>query len=217
MAGDEGDVVAERPQAVADRLEELVVIAAREIRSADRAPEQHVTHEGDLRRLVHEHDMARRMAGAVHHVEGRVAEAHRLAVGQPAVGHERLVDGEIILGARLRQPLDQEQVVLVRPLDLDAIVLGHGTGGRGVVDMAVGQQDLGDLDALLVDRLLEHVEVAARIDGGALHGFVAPHDGAVLLERGDGGDHDLEHASDLMPPVGGWKGVCCNSLRYRWQ
>ena len=59
--------------------------------------------------------------------------------------------------------------------------------------MAVGQQHLGDLDALLGDRLLQHVEVAARIDGGALHGLVAPDDGAVLLERGDGGDHDLEH------------------------
>jgi hypothetical protein len=40
-------------------------------------------------------------------------------------------------------------------------VLGHGAGRRGVVDMAVRQQDLGDLDALLVDRLLQHVEIAA--------------------------------------------------------
>ena len=106
-----------------------------------------------LRGLVHEHDMARRVAGAVHDVEGEVAEAHRLAVAQPAVGHERLVDREVVLGARVRQALDQEQVVLVRALDLDAVMLGHGAGGRGVVDMAVGQQHLGDLDALLVDRL----------------------------------------------------------------
>ena len=47
-----------------------------------------------------------------------VAEAHRLAVRQPAVGHERLVDREIVLRARVRQALDQEQVVLVRALDL---------------------------------------------------------------------------------------------------
>ena len=83
--------------------------------------------------------------------------------------------------------------------------------------MAVGQQHLGDLDALLVDRLLEHVEVTARIDGGSLHGLVAPDDGAVLLERGDGSDHDLEHPFDLMPPAGGWKGVCWMPLRHRWQ
>ena len=85
-----------------------------------------------------------------------------------------------------------------------------------MVDMAVGQQHLGHLDALLADRLLQHVEVAARIDGGAFHGFVAPYDGAILLERGDGSDHDFEHSSDLMPPVGRWKGVCWASLLHRW-
>ena len=74
--------------------------------------------------------------------------------------------------------------------------------------MAMGQQDLRHLDALLGDRLLQHVEVAARVDGGAFHGFVAPDDGAVLLERGDGGDQDLEHGTDLMPPALAWKGVC---------
>src|SRR5262249_57774626 len=99
-------------------------------------------------------------------------------------------------------------VVAVRALDLDAIVLGHGAGGRGVVDMAVREQDLGDLDALLGDRRLQPIEVAARIDGGALHGFVTPSDRAVLLERGDGGDHDLDHVPDLMPPAGAGKGVC---------
>jgi len=36
---------------------------------------------------------------------------------------------------------------------------------RGMIDMAMGQQDLDDLDSLLVDRLLQHIEVAARIDG----------------------------------------------------
>ena len=43
--------------------------------------------------------MARRVAGAVHDVESLVAEAHRLAVGQPAVGHERLVDREAVFPA----------------------------------------------------------------------------------------------------------------------
>ena len=110
--------------------------------------------------------------------------------------------------AGVRQPLDQEQVVLVRPLDLDPVMVGHGAGRRGVVDVAVGQQHLGHRDALLGDRLLQPVEVAAGIDGGAFHGFVAPDDGAVLLERGDGGDQDLEHGTDLMPPAAAWKGVC---------
>ena len=86
----------------------------------------------------------------------------------------------------------------MRALDLHAVMLGHGAGGRGMVDMAMGQQHLGDPDALLVDLLLQHVEVAARIDGGAFHRLVIPDDGAILLERRDGGDQDLEHGTDVM-------------------
>ena len=207
MARDEGDIVPQRPQLLADRMEQLVVIAARKIGTADRAAEQHVAHEGHLGRAIDEHDVARRMAGTVHDVQSEVAQGHLRTVVQPAIRNERLVERKVVLGARLGQRLDQEQVVLVGALDLDAVVLGHGAGGRGMVDMAVCQQDLGDLDSLLGNRLLQHVEVAARVHGGALHGLVAPDEGAVLLKRRDGGDHDLEHGIDLMPPARQWKGV----------
>ena len=51
------------------------MIAERKVGASDRAAEQHVADEGDLGGLVHEHDVARRMAGAVHDVEGEVARA----------------------------------------------------------------------------------------------------------------------------------------------
>ena len=184
------------------------MVAARKVRAADRTPEQHIADERDPGRLVHEHDVPRCVARTVHDVERLVAEADGLAVLQPAVGHERLVDREVVLGARLGQPLDQKQVVPMGALDLDAVVLGHRARGGRMVDMAVGQQDLGDLDALLVDRLLQHVEVPAGIDGGTLHGLGTPDDGAVLLERRDGRDHDLQHGTDVMAPAAAGKGVC---------
>jgi hypothetical protein len=59
----EGDVVAEREEALADRGEQLRVVAAREVGAADRAREQHVADEGEARGRVHEHDVARRVAG----------------------------------------------------------------------------------------------------------------------------------------------------------
>ncbi len=46
MAGDEGDVVPERPELLADRPDEQLVIAARQVRAPDRAPEQHVADDG---------------------------------------------------------------------------------------------------------------------------------------------------------------------------
>ena len=39
----------------------------------------------------------------------------------------------------------------------------------------------------------QHVQVTTWIDDGATHGFIAPNDGAVLLERGDGNGFVLEH------------------------
>jgi len=57
-----------------------------------------------------------------------------------------------------------------------------------MVDVAVGEQDLLDLDAEPRGRIHQHVDVAAGIDEGALHGFAAPEQGAVLLEGGDGDD-----------------------------
>src|SRR5512138_542512 len=45
VAADERDVVAERPQLVADGVDQGVVAAAREIGAADRAGEQHVADQ----------------------------------------------------------------------------------------------------------------------------------------------------------------------------
>jgi hypothetical protein len=125
---------------------------------------------------VHEHDMAGRVAGAVHDIESEIAQRYLLAALQPAIGDEGLVGREVVLAAGTGQALDQEQVVAVGALDLDPVVVGHGAGGRGMVDMAVGQQDFRHLDALLGDCFLQHVEIAARVDRGALHGLVAPDD-----------------------------------------
>lgn len=45
MARDEANVVAEREQSLADRADQLVVVAAREVGSTDRTLEQDVTYE----------------------------------------------------------------------------------------------------------------------------------------------------------------------------
>src|SRR5438132_1321808 len=65
VAGHELDIVAERPEASGDRLDQLGVVAAREIRPPDGALEQHVAHLGELRLAVEEDHMARRVPRAV--------------------------------------------------------------------------------------------------------------------------------------------------------
>jgi len=73
MAGNEGRVVAHRPQFVDDRADELLLVAAREIPAPDRAAEQDVADQRQIRIPVVEDDMAGRVPGAVADREGQLA------------------------------------------------------------------------------------------------------------------------------------------------
>ena len=64
------------------------MIAALEVGAADRALEQNVADQRQLRRRMMEDDMARRVAGAVADGEFQLADGHRVAVGQPAIRGE---------------------------------------------------------------------------------------------------------------------------------
>jgi hypothetical protein len=78
----------------------------------------------------------------------------------------------------------------VRPLDRNAEVLLQLRRAAGVVDMAVGQQDLLDRDAGLLNRAEDARKIAAGIDHGAALRRVVEDERTVLLkerDRNDGG------------------------------
>src|SRR5690348_9935821 len=79
-------VVAERPQARGDRIDELLMIAARQIAAPDGTCEQDVTDERDLRIVMEEHDMAGRVSRTMAHAERRLADRHFVAVLEPPAG-----------------------------------------------------------------------------------------------------------------------------------
>ena len=89
VAGDEGGVVAQRPEPPGDRVDQVLMVAHREIGAADRALEQDVADDRELRGGMVEDDMAGRVAGAMIDVEGQLADRHLIAIDQPAVGFER--------------------------------------------------------------------------------------------------------------------------------
>ena len=62
VAGDELDIVAERPEALADGADQGGVVAAREVGAADRALEQHVADDRQMRGRVMEDSSLRRLA-----------------------------------------------------------------------------------------------------------------------------------------------------------
>src|SRR5215207_6869255 len=90
VAGNEGRLAAHRPEALRDGFDQLLVIAHREVPPSYRPFEQHVADDRKVRFRMMEDDMAGRVAGAVAHVEGQIANRHRVAVIQPTVRLERL-------------------------------------------------------------------------------------------------------------------------------
>jgi len=88
----------------------------------------------------------------------------------------------------------------VRPLDGDAAELLLELGrARGVIDVAVSEEDLLHRHAGFGDGRLDAVEVAAGVHHRAALAGLVPDQGAVLLERRDGDDRGLQgHVAALF-------------------
>src|SRR3546814_18414436 len=83
--GQKDGVVAQGPEFLSDRREELLLIAAREVGAADRALEQYVADDRELRWLVVKDDMPRRVPRTVDDVEGPPPDTPRADVVPPAI------------------------------------------------------------------------------------------------------------------------------------
>ncbi len=93
------------------------MVAAREVGAADRAAEQDIPHLGEPRLAMEEDHMAGRVAGAVDHLEGGLAELDRVAVRQPPVRYETPRARHAPVRGRVFDALDPEEVVRVGTLD----------------------------------------------------------------------------------------------------
>src|SRR5205085_8150954 len=99
---------------------------------------------------------------------------------------------DAVLLAILLEPVDPEQIVLVRALDGDAKLFGEHAGLAAMVDMAVGEQDLLDRYAGLGGGRFEPRQVAAGIGESAAHRLGAPDQAAILLQRRDRQDRGAQ-------------------------
>ena len=132
-----------REQSVANRIQQVPVIAAGEIRTPDRALEQHVPdlHQAGLG-LV-EDDVARGMAGAVDDLQGRCRRGRPDRRG-PATARDRRAPPS-------RRPnilawsgscVEQKGVIPVRAQHRHPQPLRQLDGAAYMVDVTMGQQDL---------------------------------------------------------------------------
>jgi len=197
MAGDEDRVVAHGPQPLSDGVHQLRMVAAGKVGAADGAGEEHVAHQGQLARAVEEDHVARGVAGAVQHLQGLAPHLHAVAALEPAVRGEAAHVGEAEHFGLLGHAVDPEPVVHVGPFHRNG-QLGRQFGdAAGMVDVAVGHQDLFQGDAVLLGRGQDAGQVAPRVHRGSPHGLGAPQQGAVLFEGSDR-DDGVVHGASLV-------------------
>ena len=180
MSRNEGNVVTQRPELRDNGFDESVVIAAREIRSADRSLENHITDGGELRRLVEEDDVSRRVPRAVAHGQCLLTDGDGVMTVEPAIGCEG-TGVDAVFFARFLYLINPELIFRMRPFDGKVEAFREFGDAAGMIDMSMGNEDFLQRHAVLFDRAQDVVQIAAGIDHRRLVRFGAPQDGAVLL------------------------------------
>jgi hypothetical protein len=145
------------------------------------------------------------------HFERFVADLHRIALLQPAIRFEFLGLPETETACLRWQLLDPVAVAFMRAFDRQFETPGKFCRRTGVIDVRMSQQDLCQLYPVLLHAGEDFLQVTARIDDRAVHGFSAPDDRAVLLERGDRNDEYLQ-AHERLPSPPGWSARGCTRI-----
>jgi len=158
------------------------VIAPRKIRSSDGALEEHIAHLRQLARRMMKYHMPRRMPRAMQDIKLDLTEGHLVTILEPTVRRKALHRRKAEHLALLRHAVDPEAVLLMRTFDRHTRLLGQGGDGTGMVDMAMGDENLGQRQPFRRQRLLDAPDIAAGIDNGRLTGALAPKNGAILFE-----------------------------------
>ena len=141
--------------------------------------------------------MAWCMAGAMAHLQRVLAESDGVTVMQPTRGCEWARRGETIVSGGLRQAINPKLIAFVGADDGQAQLFSQIGCAAGVVNVGVREPDLLKRHAQLFASGFQQGQIATGIDDGALHGFIAPDDGAVLLEGGNGDGFVLKHVEML--------------------
>ena len=129
-----------------------------------------------------ENNMAGRVAGAVIHIECKIADRYRIAILQPTIRLKRFrihpVFAAII--AELRNP---EAILLMRAFNGHAEFPGQNSRLAAMIKVAMGEEDFLNRHAVLRSSSFELVEITTRISKGTAHSFSAPDQAAILLQR----------------------------------
>ncbi len=176
-----------------DGADQRGAVAAGKVGASHRTVEQHVAHEREALIGRDEHDAAGRMAGAMQHIQGEVADSDLFALRQPSIGRD--VAAHSRCRRRGRSPSDDR--ARGRSASCGPSI---GTPSSSLSSAAPPAWSIwpcvrrifSTFTPFRGDGVADAFEIAARIDHGAHLGPVGPQQGAILLERRDRDDGGAE-------------------------
>ena len=185
VAGEHFGFVGQGQQAGLDGVDDLAGVAAGQVSAADAAGKERVAGDEQLERGKVEADGALGVAGRVQNLCREAFEADDEAVGEILVGRGGFRGGRAEPAGLSVHYLELGQVVLVHEDGCAGEAL-ELEGAAYVVNVAVGDEDLLELEAELSEAALDAADLFAGIDDDGFAGFLVAEDGAVALEWTDG-------------------------------
>jgi hypothetical protein len=140
MPRNECNVIAQGPELRDNGFNKGVVIAAREIRTADRSLENNISDGSELRRLVEEDDMSRRVARAVAHGQCLLPDGDGVVAIEPTVGREG-TGVDAVFFARFLDLVDPKLIFRMRSFDGEVEAFRKFGDAARVIDVSMGDED----------------------------------------------------------------------------
>ncbi len=190
-------IITKRKQNGPDGGDQRGVVAARQVRAADRPREQRVADEQVLddrgARTAHlEADSAWTMTRSVKRASLAVAERDDLPRGIELVDWRRRIHAKTEHHAHLDGTLVEEEVVTVEIHRDTQRPLGGADAGH-VIDVSVGEQNVADRQRLPVSKVEQAGNLISRIDDHGITRALAPDHESILEERPDSLRLDYDH------------------------
>ena len=185
VAGEHFGFIGQGQQAGLDGVDDLAGVAAGQVSAADAAGKESVAGDEQLEWREMEADGALGVAGGVEDLGREGFQADDEAVGEILVGRGGFRGGRAEPAGLSVHYLELGQVVLVHEDGCAGEAL-ELEGAAYVVNVAVGDEDLLELEAELSEAALDAADLFAGIDDDGFAGFLVAEDGAVALEWTDG-------------------------------
>jgi hypothetical protein len=195
VAGQDPGIVGKRQEPGLDGFNDLARVATREIGATDAAVEEGITGDDHFERREVKTNRTLGMARSEQDFSRVAIETDFKAVGEAEVGSGHIGCGDPDPCGLLFHHFEKGEIVLVQKNGSAREVLQLECSAY-VVDVAVGDQDLGELESEVGETAVNPADLVAGVNDDGFGGVLVAEQGAVALQGAD--DEGLENHQDIL-------------------